>query len=319
MYDETIIPGDFSLAHVSRTKLIAAFAAIYVIWGSTYLAILMAIQTLPPLLMAGARFLVAGLILLAWAWRTAPETPTTRQFRNAAVIGLLLLVGGNGAVVLAERLVPSGLAALLVAFLPVWMVLFEWARPGGTEPSRSVVIGLILGLIGLAVLIGPAVLHPDAVGTANNGIRIAGVVMLMFGEISWAAGSILARQMDLPRSAALATAIEMLAAGVVFLIVSVLTHEPEFFDISRVSARSVAGLIYLITFGSIVAFSAYIWLLKVSTPAKVATYAYVNPVVALFLGWAFAGERLTPRTAIASAIVIAAVAVITTVRGSRAT
>lgn len=307
------------MPRVSRVKLVAAFAAIYVIWGSTYLAILMAIQTLPPLLMAGARFLVAGLILLAWAGRSAIAHTTLRQWRNAAVIGLLLLVGGNGAVVLAERSMPSGLAALIVATLPVWMVLLEWARPGGTPPSGGVVTGLILGIIGLAVLIGPAVMHPDAVGTANNGIRIAAVVILMLGEISWATGSILSRHLDLPRSAPFATAIEMLAAGVVFLIVSALTHEPEFFDISRVSGRSIAGLIYLITFGSLVAFSAYIWLLKVSTPAKVATYAYVNPVVALFLGWALAGESLSPRTAIASAIVIAAVAVITTARGSRAT
>jgi drug/metabolite transporter (DMT)-like permease len=307
------------MPHASRVKLIAAFAAIYVIWGSTYLASLMAIQTLPPLLMAGSRFLVAGLILLAWAFRGAPAMPTKRQLRNAAIIGLLLLVGGNGAVVLAEREVSSGLAALIVATLPIWMVLLEWARPGGTTPTPGVVVGLILGLVGLAVLIGPAVLHPDAVGTANNGIRIVGVVILMIGEISWATGSILARHMDLPRSAPLATAIEMLAAGVVFIVVSTLTHEPEFFDIARVSGRSIAGLIYLITFGSLVAFSAYVWLLKVSTPAKVATYAYVNPVVALFLGWALAGERLSLRTAIASAIIIAAVAAITTARGSRAT
>jgi drug/metabolite transporter (DMT)-like permease len=303
------------MPHASRVKLIAAFAAIYVIWGSTYLAILMAIQTLPPLLMAGSRFLVAGLILLAWAFRSAPAMPTKRQLRNAAIIGLLLLVGGNG----AEREVSSGLAALIVATLPIWMVLLEWARPGGTTPTRGVVVGLILGLVGLAVLIGPAVLHPDAVGTANNGIRIVGVVILMIGEISWATGSILARHMDLPRSAPLATAIEMLAAGVVFIVVSMLTHEPEFFDIARVSGRSIAGLIYLITFGSLVALSAYVWLLKVSTTAKVATYAYVNPVVALFLGWALAGERLSLRTAIASAIIIAAVAAITTARGSRAT
>lgn len=298
------------MQQVSRIKLVAAFGAIYVIWGSTYLAILMAIQTLPPLLMASARFLVAGIVLLAWAWRSGPVAATRRQWRNAAIIGLLLLIGGNGAVVLAERLVPSGLAALIVAITPIWMVLLEWARPGGTKPSRGVVIGLILGVIGLFVLVGPA---------ANNGIRIAGVVMLMVGSLSWATGSLLARHMDLPRSAALATAIEMLAAGLVFLVVSTLTREPMHFDIARVSGRSLAGLIYLITFGSIIAFSAYVWLLKVSTPAKVATYAYVNPVVALFLGWAFAGESLSLRTAIASAIVIAAVAVITTACGSRAT
>lgn len=297
----------------SRAKLVAAFAAIYVIWGSTYLAILIAIQTLPPLLMAGARFLVAGLLLFAWAWRSAGSPPTKRQWRNSAIIGLLLLVGGNGGVVLAERIVPSGLAALLVAILPIWMVLLEWARPGGMKPSGGVITGLVLGVIGLVVLIGPA-----AVGTANNGIRIAGVVLLMFAELSWAGGSLLAQHIDLPRSSSLATAMEMLTAGVVFLLISTLTKEPMDFDVAQVSGRSFAALIYLITFGSLVAFSAYVWLLKVSTPAKVSTHAYVNPVVALFLGWAFAGERLSLRTAVASAIIIAAVALITTARTSYA-
>jgi drug/metabolite transporter (DMT)-like permease len=240
------------MPQVSRVKLIAAFAAIYVIWGSTYFAILMAIQTLPPLLMAGARFLVAGLILLAWAWRSGVTIPTATQWRNAAIVGLLLLVGGNGAVVLAERTVPSGLAALLIAFLPVWMVLLEWARPGGTKPTRAVVIGLVLGLIGLAVLIGPAVLHPGADGTANNGIRISGVLLLMAGEIAWATGSLIARHAELPRSAPLATAIEMLAAGIVFVILSTLTHEPQNFDIESSVGQIIAGLMYLITFGSII-------------------------------------------------------------------
>lgn len=298
---------------VSRAKLVAAFAAIYIIWGSTYLAILMAIQTLPPLLMAGTRFLIAGLILFAWSRRSGGPPPTLGQWRNAAIIGLLLLVGGNGAVVLAQRDIPSGLAALLVSILPFWMVVLEWVRPGGTTPTRGVIAGLFLGLVGLIVLIGPA-----AIGSAENEIKIAAVVLLVLGSLSWASGSLLAQHIDLPRSAALATAIEMLVAGLVFLVVSTLAREPMHFDMAIVSARSLAGLVYLIVFGSIVAFSAYVWLLKVSTPAKVATYAYVNPVVALLLGWVFAGERLSLRTAVASAIVIAAVALITTARSSRA-
>lgn len=296
----------------SRGKLIAAFAAIYVIWGSTYLGILFAIETIPPLLMAGIRFSIAGLLLYVWARRGESAPPTRIQWRNAAIIGALLLVGGNGCVVLAERLVPSGLASLLVAILPIWMVLLEWARPGGTKPSRDVIAGLILGVIGLVVLIGPSALHPATAG----GIRIGGVILLTFASLSWASGSLIAQHVELPKSAPLATAMEMICAGAILLVVSLIMGEPMHFDPSRVSAKSLAGLIYLITFGSMVAFSAYVWLLKVSQPAHVATYAYVNPVVALFLGWAFAGERLSARTAVASAIIIGAVALITTARSS---
>jgi drug/metabolite transporter (DMT)-like permease len=297
---------------VPRGKLIAAFAAIYVIWGSTYLGILFAIETFPPLLMAGIRFSIAGLLLYVWA-RRGDTTPATRiQWRNAAIIGALLLVGGNGAVVLAERLVPSGLAALLVAILPIWMVLLEWARPNGTRPSRGVIAGLLLGLVGLVVLIGPSALHPGTTG----GIRIAGVVLLTFASLCWASGSLIAQHVELPKSVLLATAMEMIAAGAILLMLSVMKGEPMHFDPASVSRRSLFGLIYLITFGSLVAYSAYVWLLKVSTPARVSTYAYVNPVVALFLGWAFAGERLSARTAVASAIIIAAVALITTARTS---
>jgi len=296
----------------SRGKLIAAFAAIYVIWGSTYLGILFAIETIPPLLMAGIRFSIAGLLLYVWARRGESAPPTRIQWRNAAIIGALLLVGGNGCVVLAERLVPSGLASLLVAILPIWMVLLEWARPGGTKPSRGVIAGLILGVIGLVVLIGPSALHPATAG----GIRIAGVILLTFASLSWASGSLIAQHVELPKSAPLATGMEMICGGAILLVLSLILGEPMRFDVSQISAKSFAGLVYLITFGSMVAFSAYVWLLKVSQPAHVATYAYVNPVVALFLGWAFAGERLSARTAVASAIIIGAVALITTARSS---
>lgn len=296
----------------SRGKLIAAFAAIYVIWGSTYLGILFAIETIPPLLMAGIRFSIAGLLLYVWARRGESAPPTRIQWRNAAIIGALLLVGGNGCVVLAERLVPSGLASLLVAILPIWMVLLEWARPGGTKPSRGVIAGVVLGAIGLVVLIGPSALHPANTG----GIRIAGVILLTFASLSWASGSLIAQHVELPKSAPLATGMEMICGGAILLVLSLILGEPMRFDVSQISAKSFAGLVYLITFGSMIAFSAFVWLLKVSPPAHVATYAYVNPVVALFLGWAFAGERLSARTAVASAIIIGAVALITTARSS---
>jgi drug/metabolite transporter (DMT)-like permease len=295
----------------SRAKLIAAFAAIYIIWGSTYLGILFAIETMPPLLMAGARFSIAGLILYVWARRRESTPPTRVQWRNAAIIGALFLVGGNGGVVLAERLVPSGLAALLVATLPVFVVLIDWARPGGTNPTRGVIAGLILGVIGLVVLIGPSALHPS-----TGEIRLAGVALLILAEISWASGSVIAQHIELPKSAILATGMEAIAGGVILLVISLIAGEPLRFDPSAISLKSFLAFLYLIVFGSMIAFSAFVWLLKVAQPAHVATYAYVNPVVALFLGWAFAGEGLSARTLVASAIVISAVALITTARGS---
>jgi drug/metabolite transporter (DMT)-like permease len=281
--------------------VIAAFAAIYIIWGSTYLGILLAIETIPPFLMAGARFFLAGLILLALTWKSLRAMPTRTQLRNSAVIGLLLLFGGNGAVVLSEKMVPSGLAALLVSMVIVWVVLLEWASPGGKRPTKPIVGGLVLGVIGLLVLVGPSL-------RGNGNLRLAGIVLLMFGSLSWAAGTVLARHIELPKSGTLSTAVQMLAAGAAFLLLSPMMRE----HLGPVSTKSLLGFLYLVTFGSLVAFSAFVWLLKVSTPAKIATYAYVNPVVALFLGWAFAGEPLSLRTIIASAIIIGAVALITT-------
>ena len=296
---------------VSRGKLIAAFAAVYVIWGSTYLAILFAIETIPPLLMAAGRFSIAGLILYGWARRSESAPPTRIQWRNAAMVGALLLVGGNASVVLAERLVPSGLSALLVATTPIFIVLLEWLRPHGTKPSLGVIAGVVLGAIGLFVLIGPSALHP-----ANGELRIAGVGLLTFASFAWAAGSIVSQHVELPSSATLATGMQMICGGAILLVLSLTMGEPMHFDVSQISARSLAGLLYLVTFGSMIAYSAFVWLLRVAPPAHVATYAYVNPVVALFLGWAFAGEQLSARTVVASAIIVAAVALITTARGS---
>lgn len=305
---------------VSRTRIVAAFAAIYIIWGSTYLAIKFVVETMPPFLTAGVRFVISGAILYLWSrWRSA-ERPNRLQWRNTAIVGALLLLGGNGGVVWAVQYVPSGIAALLVAILPFWMVLIDWLRPRGERPSRGVVIGLVVGLVGLVVLVGPTALDPgleaDAARSAGDGIRLSAAIVLVLASLSWALGSIFSRYASMPKSANLATGMEMLCGGILLLAVSFIANEPMQFDPAAVSARSVAGLVYLITIGSLIGFTAYIWLLKVAPPARVATYAYVNPVVAVFLGWALAGESLSLRTAIAAAIIIGAVALITTARSS---
>jgi len=270
--------------------------------------------------MAGVRFILAGVALILWArWRGA-ERPTRIHWRNTAIVGALLLLGGNGGVVWAEQFVPSGIASLLVAILPFWIVLIDWLRPNGTRPSRGVIIGLVVGLVGLVVLIGPSALDPSrksaTAAGAGNGVVLGGAIVLILASLSWALGSIYSNHNVLPKSALLATGMEMLSGGLLLLIAGLISGELMRFDPAGVSTRSVAAFIYLTTIGSLVGFTAYIWLLKVQPPARVATYAYVNPVVAVFLGWAFAGEALSLRTAIAAAIIIGAVALITTARSS---
>jgi drug/metabolite transporter (DMT)-like permease len=296
----------------STAKVVAAFAAIYTIWGSTYLAILYAIETLPPFLMAGVRFVIAGSVLYGWAWLRGARRPVTvLHWKSALVVGGLLLLGGNGAVVWAEQRVASGLAALLVATVPLWMVLLDWLRPGGAAPDRRTATGIAIGLLGLALLVGPESL------LGGGRVDPIGAGVLVMGSLSWAAGSLYARRARLPEPPLLATALEMLAGGALLVLAGVLTGEIGRLDPGAVSARSLLGLLYLIVFGSLIGFTAYTWLLGVSTPARVSTYAYVNPVVAVLLGWALAGEPLTPRMALAAAIIVAAVAAITAGQATR--
>ena len=290
----------------SRFALLTAFAIVYVIWGSTFLAILFAIQTLPPFLMASARFLVAGSLLYAWSRLVnGAEAPSLTNWRATAVVGALLLLGGNGLLVWSEQRIPSGVAALLVGTVPCFMVLIDWLRPNGVRPTALVIAGLLLGLLGLVWLIGPDNLMGG--GRAD----FVGAVVVVLGSFSWALGSVYSRHAATPPSPFLSTAMQMLGGGAALLVLSVLLGEPWVFDASAVSLRSALGLLYLIVFGSIVAFSAYIWLLRVSTPTRVSTYAYVNPVIAVILGWALAGEALTPRMAIAAAVIVSGVALIT--------
>ena len=300
------------LRPASRTQIVAAFASIYVIWGSTYLAIRYADQTIPPFIMAGIRFVVSGSLLYVWSrWRGAPP-PMRLHWRNAVIAGGFLLLGGNGAVVWAEQFVPSGLTALLVSILPFWLVIIEWVRPPRRRPSGAVLAGLVLGFIGIIVLVGPADLG------GHGDIKPIGAVVLILGSLSWAIGSFWSRDAALPASGLLTTGMEMLGGGILLLVAGAVSGEFGRFDTQEVSRASAVGLAYLITFGSLLGFTSYIWLLDKVSPARLGTYAYVNPVVAVVLGWAVAGERLSLRTGVAAAIVICAVALITTARTNRA-
>lgn len=291
-------------------KTLLAFAAIYLIWGSTYLAIRFAIETLPPFSMAAVRFTVAGGILYVVA-RPRTERPTRVNWVSAGIVGTLLLAGGNGGVVWAEQWVPSGLTAMIVATVPIWMVLFDWLFAGGPRPSRLLTAGLVWGLCGVGLLIGST-----EVGAQSREGLLGGLVVLG-ASVSWAAGSIYARKARLPRSPFLATAMEMIVGGLVLLLLAVLAGEGGELQISAFSMKSISALVYLIVFGALIAFTAYIWLLRVSTAARVSTYAYVNPAVAVLLGWWLANERLDARAGVAVLIILSAV-VLVSVKGGDA-
>ncbi len=285
-------------------KIVLAFLAVYLIWGSTYLGIIFCLDTIHTVfLMPGVRFLVAGVILYAWARRRTGR-PSLTQWRDAAVIGGALLFIANGTVVWAETRVPSGLTALLIAVVPLCMVILEWLRPGGVRPGRRVVAGIILGLGGLAILTGPESL------AGGGQVDLLGAAGLLVACFVWSAGSLYSRYATKPSSPYLAAGMQMISGGVLHLVTGTVFGEWSRVDVSGISLKSAASLAYLIFFGSIVAFTAYMWLMQVSTPARVATYAYVNPLVAVFLGWAFNNENINQRTFAATAVIVTAVAFI---------
>jgi drug/metabolite transporter (DMT)-like permease len=281
--------------------LILAFAAVYIVWGSTYLAIAIGIESFPTLLLPATRHLIAGIILFPiLRWKTGIR-PTLGQWRTAIITGLLLLLVGNGGVCLAERTVPSGVAALLVALVSFWMVLLDWLRPGGRRPVPRVVASLVLGFGGLVLLVGPAHLG------GSERVNPTGAGILVIGSFAWAWGSIYSKHNDLPSSPLLGVAMQSLAGGVALWIVGLLAGEGRQLHLGAITARSWIALAYLIIFGSGIGFTAYVYILKKSTAARVGTYAFVNPVVALFLGWLGAGETITLRTALAAAVILTAV------------
>jgi drug/metabolite transporter (DMT)-like permease len=289
--------------------LVAAFFAVYVFWGSTYLAIKYAIETLPPFLMAGSRFLFAGSVLFVWARLSKDyETPTWEQWRTSLIVGTLLLLGGNGGVVLAQHFIPSSLAALLVATEPLWIVLLSWLWLKRGRPNWKVALGLAVGFAGVWMLIS---------GRATDGAEAAGagqwigILAVILGAFSWAAGSIYGLRGSAPKSSLLTAGMQMMAGSISLLIVGLIRGEWFTFEPSAVSSSSIFGLIYLIIFGSLVGFTAYSWLLKNARPSMVATYAYVNPVIAVLLGWLIAGESMTGQMLIGAGIVVGSVVLIT--------
>ena len=291
-------------------KLMVAFGLVYLIWGSTYLAIRIGVETMPPYVMAGIRFMIAGVLMFVIARASGAKMPSRLDWRSGLIIGGLLLLGGNGGVSYAEQKLPSGLAALLVATVPMWMALIEWLRPGGNRPSIQVIIGLVVGFGGMIVLVGP-----DKI-LAGHGIDLPSLGVILVGTILWATGSIYSRteHAHLPESPLMATAVEMLAGGVLIVVFAGITGEFSHFNPAQVSASSLLALGYLIVFGSLVAYTCYTWLLQVSTPARVSTYAYINPVVAVILGWLILSEPLTRDMAIATPLILMAVVLITTAR-----
>jgi len=297
-----------------KTRIWTALITVYIVWGSTYLAIRFAVETMPPFIMAAIRFLVAGSILYIWRRLAGDATPRRIEWRSAAIVGLLLLVGGNGNVVWAEQHVASGIAALIVGSAPLWMVAIDALRPGGRQASLQTWAGVIIGFIGILILISPW----KMVGSAEQ-MEPYGLLALLFGAFLWATGSLYSRNATLPASPLLGTGMEMLAGGAGFIILATIAGEWSQFDIASVSARSLWGLAYLIVFGALVGFAAYTWLLRNAPTPLVATYAYVNPLIAIFMGSIFATEPLTPRILISALIVVSSVALINTSRMERKT
>jgi drug/metabolite transporter (DMT)-like permease len=288
----------------SAAGLVAAFAAVYLIWGSTYLAIRYAVETFPPLLMMGARHLSAGALLYAWVrWRGVPA-PTLREWLHPALIGTLLFLGGHGSLAWAEQRVPSGITALLVATLPMWIVLL--ARVAGIERHLSglALAGLVLGFVGVAVLFGPDALRH------NGELNLVGASAVLLGTFIWSAGTIYMRSVKMPDSPAMSSAMQMLGGGVALVIAATISGETTRFHVAAVSLRSWMSFAYLVVFGSLVAFTAYSWLHMVASPSRVATYAYVNPVVAVVVGRVVGSEPIGVLTVVAMMIILAGVALV---------
>jgi drug/metabolite transporter (DMT)-like permease len=288
-----------------KSRIWLAMFTLYIAWGTTYLAIRFAVETIPPFLMTGTRFLVAGLILYIWRRLAGDPAPTRSQWRSAIIIGTLLLVGGIGGVSLAEQYIPSGIAALVVASTPLWVVIIETFRPGGRRPSWQSISSVIIGMIGIFILV-----NPGSGSGHQTGYNLLGIVAVLLAALSWSVGSIYSHEAKLPSSPLLGTGMELLAGAGGSYIVGLLMGESRQLDVSAISLRSLWGLGYLIVVGSLIGFVCYTWLLRVAPTQLVVTYAYVNPLVAVFLGSLIAGEVLTQRILIAAPLILTAVALI---------
>lgn len=306
-------------APATRAQLIAAFAAIYLVWGSTYLAIRVAVETLPPFLMAATRFAVSGALLYGFLWFTKRIKPTARQWRDNAIVGGFLMLGGNGLVCWAEQTVPSGIATLIVSIGPLVVVLLDWAvlvwgkdEKRGARPSLATFTGLALGFVGLVLLVGPSL------APGPGGLPLLPIGALALASALWSTGSLYGRYSQQPAEPFTASAIQMLTGSGWLFAASLLAHEPARLHAADLTARALGAWAYLTLVGSLVGFTAFVWLMKHSTPARVYTYTYVNPIVAVFLGWLILHETVSPRIFVAAAVIIAGVAVITVAKTRKA-
>src|SRR5437016_10231163 len=297
-----------------RTQLIIAFAALYVIWGSTFLGIRFAIETIPPFLMAGARFALAGVIMYAIAWSQGIGESSWANWRTSLIIGACLLLAGNGGVTISEKYIDSGLAALIVAIVPIYIVLLGWASGMAPKPTPIMWLALVGGFVGVGILFSPALRF-----SSNDGPHPAiGISILLVSSFIWSAGSLYSRVAKHAASPFLTAAQQMLCGGMLLFFVGIATGELRRLHPGSISTLSLASFIYLVIIGAVVGYTAYIWLLRHCEPAKVATYAYVNPIVAVLLGAAFAGETITMRVLIAAALIIGSVAIVITAQQLKA-
>jgi drug/metabolite transporter (DMT)-like permease len=289
------LPGN---SRRERTLVLLAFLAIYLVWGSTYLAIRYAVETIPPLFVAGTRHLIAGALLLAWCWWKGLR-PTAAQWRASLIVGALFFLGGHGLLHWAEQVVPSGLAALLIATEPI-MIAILVALAGQARITLPVASGMLLGLAGIALL-----MQADVSGAGRN--QLIGSAAILLGTLSWAVGIIYSNRGKLHPHPVMSAAMSLLAGAALLILTGIVVGEGTRLSLATVSFKSFASLLYLVFFGSLVAFTAYVWLLQRCSPTLVATHTYVNPIVAVLLGWALAGEPLTIRTALAGLLVLAAI------------
>jgi drug/metabolite transporter (DMT)-like permease len=299
----------------SRALVLAAFAAIYLIWGSTYLAIKYAVATVPPFFMTGVRFFIAGCALYGWSLARARRggadaepaqsaAVIRRRWRDAFIVGALLIVGGTALVGWAELSVPSGITSLVLATTPLWMVMMESVVESKRAPTRRVMAGVVVGILGLAVLVGPSLL------AADGQMDLLGIASLALAALAWSGGAMFSRRAAAPPSAVRATAMQMIAGSLLSVVAGFAIGEHHRFAPTDITPASLVAVAYLVVAGALVGFTAYLWLMRVSTPSRVTTHAYVNPVVAVLLGWAILGEPVTVRTAVAMAIIVVAVVLI---------
>ncbi len=287
-----------------RTKLILNLISVYVLWGSTYLFIHFMTENMPPLYMAGCRLLTAGLILYPFARLTGHARPTRQQWFAAGLIGVLLLSVANGGMTMAIQYVPTGVAALLAGMLPLFIMVLNWLSFSKVKPTKLALAGLAVGMVGIGLLVKPGGFQ------ATSSESWLGIVIIMFCNLSWATGTLLSGHMKLPAQI-ISSAVQMLVGGGVLLVVSLLFEPVSLFSISHAPDKAIGALIYLIIFGSLIGFSSFAWLARNAPPQLLSTYAYVNPVVAMLLGWAFAGEALTGQSLLSALIIVAGVLLIT--------